>query len=443
MKKAFEKFNRAKQYIAEKNYSELTEMLNEMLNVNSNIWGFGFHLNRQESFERITNYMILHELNQMIFTDPTFYDNTNFITLCCTVEKHTRICINYNIMICFDHYIMSVAENEHRTDIIKLILTKLNTDFSVRTTISQYMEFIVWYAAYTDNDTLLEEIYTLAENDDEQIIKFSFESEFCPWTWMYLEVIIEKKRYDLLDKIIELIFGKGNHDFVTFYNFSRSDMAYSELICLLYRRYCPEISDSKIAEQLINSKHFNTLNHPFVSSDNRETELNCIMKLKLKTNSVNCILALWLLSEGKYSKEYLYSLLKDKPVLYLNDKWIESCVIRNTIAPDKYEFLTGLLRDIPNITLSIDNYDNSGVVSFNINSIQLKELFSICNPVLTDKVCDNQLLNSLINSNSRQLKPLLQTLELDEKSKEDLIELCVKSKNNQVLNILNEKCRKG
>ena len=431
MEAAFEKFRKAKQYIAERNYKELTTMLNKMLKKPNT---FFYRCDAEECFESITNRMIACEFYHMIFTEPDFFDNKKFHKLCYKIEEEF-VDLDYHSLICFDHFIMSSVKKENRINVIRIILQKIKLDSYSDSLVGDYMKNVVWYAAFEDDDTLLEEIYNLAENEINPV----FHSEIKSWMWMYLKVIIDKNRYDLLDKTITLIYGKENYDFTSLYITSLTNMTYSDFICMLYRRYCPEISDSQIAEKLLESMYFQNLYYVAIfKNDISPKEFDCVMKLNLKTNNANCVLALWLLSHCTYSKEYLYDFLKDKPVLYLNNPWIERCVSHNKIDPAKYKFLLSLLEDVPGITLSIDNCSSSKYTNFNINSIQLEELFSLHKPVMTDNVRDNQLLMSLIKTESKKLRPLLKALTLDEKSAADLIKLCVKSKNTYALSIINE-----
>ena len=434
MKKAFLKFKKAKHYIAEKNTAELTRMVNDILETEKGIT-FTFEFEKTECFESVTNYMIVSELINAKNYGFDFIPDDELISLC----KEARNILGFPVNSWndtppfFDHHIMSLIHPEKRLDAIKIILNTLDHDFSRIHHIQKYLTYVVWYAAFEDDDTILEGIYRMI--DDYNLLINNVTPN--KWVLMYIEAIIKKNRYDLLDKLIPVIFESVDYDFTHFHTYIKMDMSYSELVYLLYKRYYPEISDGQIAEKLINSYHFaNLINHTN-DADNIEPELKFITHLKFRTNAANCVLALQTLSNGKLQKEYLYSLLSDKPVLYLDDNWLDLYASSYNTAPEKYKFLLDFLKDNPRITLSIDNNKSLFSGSLSINNSQLNQIFSVRRPTITNKICDNRLICNLVGLRAKQLRPLLKHLKLDEATRSDLIELCVEYKNLSALNLLN------
>lgn len=438
MKKAFEKFRKAKQYMAEKNTAELTKMVRDIIETESG-FHFTFEFEKTECFESVTNYMIVSELiNAQLYGSDFIPD-----------EELTKLCTHANNLLdapssiwgnpspLFDHYLMSLIHPEKRLNVIRIIMNKIDQSFPTFCNKTRYLALIVWYAAFEDDDTILDELCRMMEDCNLSVDNIVPDK----WFLMYIEVIIQKNRYDLLDKIIPLIFESVDYDFTHFHSYIKMDMSYSELVYLLCKRYRPEMNDGQIVEQLINSYHFTNLIHNSDDTDKIKAELNFITNLNFKTNAVNCVLALWAMSDSELPKEYLYGLLSDKPVLYLGDSWFDFYAMRYNINPGNYAFMLNLLKDNPQITLSIDNNDTLSVF-LGINNTQLNQIFSIRKPVITDKITDNKLMCDLIRSNAKQLKPLFKHLELDEEARTDLIELCVEYKNLSALNLLNKQVKK-
>lgn len=434
MKKAFEKFRKAKQYIAEKNTAELTKMVRDIIET-SNHFNFIFDFDKTECFEDITNHMIVSELFHARTYNCDFIPDDELISLC----KEARNILGFPVNSWndtppfFDHHIMSLMHPEKRLDAIKIILNTLDHDFSRIHNTSRFLTYVVWYAAFEDDDAILEGIFSII--DDHNLLINNVTPDM--WLLMYIEVIINKNRYDLLDKIIPMIFETVDYDFTHFHTYIKMDMSYSELVYLLYKRYYPKISDGQIVEQLVKSYHFSNLINTDSITDNIKAELEFITHLNFKTNAANCILALWALSDGTLQKEYLYGLLSDKPVLYLDDNWLDLYAANYNTKPENYKFMLDFLKDNPSITLSIDNNKSLFNGSLSINNSQLNQIFSICKPTITDKIADNKLINNLIGLRAKQIRPLLKYLELDPGSRADLIGLCVEYKNLSALNFLN------
>ena len=425
MKKAFEKFRQAQQYIAEKNYNAMTDMLTQINNSFRNNLQFGFHyFSNENRFEKTTDYMIANEIIYMILTELDFSYDDNFIQLCTDTHNNIISSDDNYLPFNYNYFTMNRIKKELRVHTIKLFLKKLQTTFNASSAISSYMEKLVWYTAFEGDDELLEEIYNLTNNE----VAFLDPNGtcLCSWMWMYLQVIIDRNRYDLLDKTIKLIYEKNNYDFTEIGNCTFTTMTYSEFIFLLYRRYVPETSDSQIIEKLLDSSYFrmfrNNSNNIIVKN-----ELEYLSKLRFKTRNANFIFELWLLSERKYKKEYLYSLMEENPILFINNDWIDPCSEKEC-----FDFLKEMLIDNPDITVSFD----PKYMFMNLNITQLKKVFSIRKPILTGRIKDNQCIIFLIKTKSKKLKTLLESIKIDDKTRDDLIEICIQYKNIPALNII-------
>lgn len=441
MKKAIEKFRTAQKYIAEKDYSRLTAMLNNILSSDSaKLFDDRAEAgNKLRRFEVITDYMIVKELINMSQTDPDFFTDDLF-ELCCNAEKNLYF-PNFN-HVYLDYSKLSSLNEKQRAASIRLIFRKAyieNYSFEDRMTC---IEQIVWFSAFEENDIILDELYNLAE--EKKLLQISICIDL--WMWMYLEAIVTRKRFDLLDKITELNYKKVNYEFTKYSCSYCSNLTYSDFVYLLYKRYRPEISDSEIGEKLLYSDQYSITYRYSLDDFTYVTgaEPEFIMKLNMKTANVNCVLALWILSEYKLEKEYMYSLLKEKPVLYLNDRWLEVFTLHEENTADKFGILLDFLKGIPDISISMDNHDNAWRWILYFGNIQLKRLFSVCRPTITDKIITNQILIEIISmeSKSKKLKPFLEVMELDEEAIDGLIELCVACNNTYALGLINNKVKK-
>lgn len=442
MDKYFEKFRKFRQCIAEKNNNALTDILTNIISINED--PFSMHRFKDvKCFEYTTNKMIANELSALINYDENCFDSKDIVSLCAdamNVFGYPRWISNP--VPSFSHLFMSYIKRENRSDALKLIIKQIIKDNGPVNILPDVMTQAVWYAAFEDDDVLLENICIWAENS---IVHAIFDYMILDWTWMYLEIVIGKNRFDLLDRMVSLILSTaftldGNcDDFTKLYKITLSDMSYSEMFYLISKRCNPEMSDAEIVEKLLNSKHFENMMLDPGGNKHYKAELDFIMKLNFRTNYANCVIALWMISEYKLQKDYLYSLLADKPVLYLNDIWTGLYDYKVENGSDKNGFLQNFLKDIPHMVLSIDNTDAMTWSSMNIDNLSLSRIFAIRKPVITDDARENTLLYHFFVTNNKKLYTLLRNLIMDEEIKNGLIELCVGHKNYTALNILTHK----
>ena len=443
MKRSFEKFSSAQKYIAEKNYSALSDMLHAISETHNDSFFNATGISTEiKHFEYVADTIIMDSLDNMLLTDPDFFADQDFRTLFLDILNNIFHADWSNSEVNFDYSLMSCIKTEKRMDFFKLTFRRLKKTFRAAESASEFMEKIVWYAAFENDSTLLEDICRTAE---ERICP-AVQREILPWTWMYLEVIIRNSRYDLLDRMVDLIYGKDDHDFTGIGVHCCTDLTYSEYICLLYRRYCPQAGAEEIAEKLLFSEYMWQLPSSFVAGGDMETEAAYILSMDFRTNLVNCLAALWLLSDRTCTVEELCRFLGDRPVLYLNNSWVNMCASTKPYK-ESFKFLTELVKNIPDIVISIDNFNDYDVNyafsstpdAVDITVTEMNSIFSVSKPVVTDKISENKFLLSLICSDSPKLKPLLKNLVLDEEIKNALVELSVEHKCIRAMDILNKR----
>ena len=447
MKELMEKIKTAEKYIAERDIEKLSQMLGEIISsttiTDEHPFGTSVVYRTRKApfmsnFEYLTNCMIARKFKSLIFTDPDLMDNKGFFELCCKAEEF----MDYN---CFSYTHLDYMErlNPDRKQwhhILKHVINDMVATRLPSLAIYFPMNELVWYAALWNDETMLEEICELTGKDVPPTIMDYGGEIITEWMWMYLEAIIKKKRFDLLDKAVQLIYGKDNYNFTDISYIWKPGLKYAEYIWLLYKRYCPELSDGEIVEKLIYSNtfsnHFYTGSAPIFPS-----EVDFILNQDFTTNNANCILALWLSTPIELKE--LCRFLGDKPVFYLNDRWIDQHPVSFERNIDNCDFIAELLRTVPNMTLSLDNHDISAYGHITFTAPRLKKLFSVKKPITTDKIYDNKIIKALVTSKSRKLDTLLGAIDFDEEKRDEFVELCVRTQNMTALNFLNTEFKKG
>lgn len=441
MNTVFDTIEEVDKCIAEVDIEKLTEIL-EQINFSQTL-GYNQHdyMKRKTLFSIITS-----NIKELIYTKPEFYENDDFVNKFYTLISNYYgpfFMGNYQELFYFKDLLLLIKERApHRIKSINAVLRILRK-CAVNTSCEIMMNIIVTAFIYKDYeliDNIVDEM-----GDSESIIHSivytnDSETSFQLWVLVFMNLLIENEFYGALDKVTAVVYG--NNDFIDIKAFGQlTESSWIKILRFLYKRYKPEITDTKIGEMLINKSSLwddrSMYDYMvFPSAELTKNELLEISELGVKVDVLNKLVPYLDYFSEEEITTVLSDFIDDEAIFYINDSRNYTQIMYGTIIQ--------IIDKKPGIKISIDDnkyYEKKHVVNRStiaLKSKQVKAILSERALIATEPIDENPCIRTMIKFKNPIIFTLLDKLELSGETCEKLAELCVEHRNLDLLKRINE-----
>ena len=425
-------------YIEERDYDNLIHTIDSINGVNLNcFWGL--------NSKNIYADAIMSLMFNLIFTDPDSFDNdkmsiafkkmmNNSNMVSSISNSYSYGAINLYFTFRYVEMIMNNKKNAPKTlDVIVRLVENLHLE-----------AFMYIILNISDDELFLETITDILEDSTTWLVKgIQSRDTFDDWLWLYMRAVIRRKRFDLLDRAVAIIYKSDYKNFLSKIYFSNDDFSFVKYVKLLLERYAPEISKEQVRELFIGSNYLEKAVKAYFSEmcDNKISYEEMIANLAndisaegVKFKNITSLMSSGIILSQNIDESILQKILdEEETILYIGTS---SCIMSHN-----YEWMLQYVKTHPECIISIDNFKRGDMEECNnglfITNAQFKKLLKGRKLSLTDKVSENNCLNELIKGNAKILPLVITSLEPDTQMYAELIDLCVKYNNIKALNTIN------
>lgn len=386
---------------------------------------------------------IISLVYDLIFSDPDFFDNDKMRTMLDELMTSAS-----DVFLSFYTYYrdsssyltlryteMLLNKDKNASKALNIIVRQLGSG-------SDDCFFYDMLNISTD-EKFLEDITDILEDNTLSIGNNVYSSNsFSQWIWMYLTAVIEKNRFDLLDRAVEVIYKSDYNNFLSKVYYSNDEFSFTKFVRLLIERYAPEISPEQIGELFVTNNYADRIVGAYyldISDNKMDYEemmkklANEIFEIGVKFKNINVLLNFGVVLNKNIDESIIQKMFDEDTVLYIG--------INSYFMSKNFDWMLQYVRNHPECVISIDNFNRNNINScYNglcVNKSQFKRLLNDRKLVLTDKVSENNCLNALVKNNAKILPLVIEAIEPDEQMCADLIDLCTKYNNINALNTVN------
>lgn len=356
-------------------------------------------------------------ISNLILKFKSFFNNNRSIQL---------LMVNVNPF--YKKAFESILDND--SDSVELLRSFVSLKYN--TTVEHVdTEYLLYAADYSGNVDVIKEIYRLcmAEIGDKSTKYMS--ALYCICKVTILELLLKngltKEFDDMYNRLCELLLdmykGISNNpdcDFIRLYKIaerSRDENFINNLLRRLSKLFDRSLwLDWRLSDE---------------DSEKQEKEImDFLTNISFKTSDATSIFKAYMTEKKRKNDrnaEIIMKLLSDDAVFML-----QSENLKNADA-DFYRDAGKWIKE-NNIPISIDNVPENDPAEGIYRTSNIKNIIKDNKLICNGNITENKYINDLFNSESGALPILINALDINEEMRDDLIDLCIKHKNFNVLN---------
>ncbi len=438
MEKILECLNRAEECMACDDEKKLLELVKELC----------VDYNPEFMLEPVLNVkygfrVIMTQIRDLVWTKPHFFENNELVSAVATFIS--KLHSPFNIMNAesrleiYHSEILNAIRNRTpgRMESIRAILKIGHMDRD-----DMVMLDIIYAAMLYEDYELMKNIADEMADTSSVINGFIYadipNNIMNQWVFVLISFLIKKERYDVLDRVVEVVYQNKNFD-AKLVSCQLYGISWLEIVKALYNRYMPEVTEKQLGEIILNNSWLLSRgDSSFYYTGLRltDSELYELAGSGAKVYVLNKILPMIPEFKNEDIEERFINFIDDEAVFYLNDTTWFCC--------NKEEIIEKIVNAKPNLTISIDNNEYFPTIPSRtsnhmfVSDQSMRQIIKDRKISFNGRIKDSTFFRALVKNNKKIIHTILARLDVTDEMLGELAELCVEYKNLDLLNRINK-----